>query len=171
MDQPAYAAREHIHLSERVSRGYASRSVKNVKKQRIFPHADSPLIGSGKWVQSWVQLEGLFQPKMVRKLRQINWRYCSFVQRLGVQIRIPFPGCSVRHCTLSDKQLEKRLAAWYTGCVRELRKSGTARQKLGRSIFRGKRAALRLVFTFFKGRTPWATPHFRQESQYRGDQI
>ena len=24
------------------------------------------------WVQSWVQLEGLFQPKMVRKLRQIN---------------------------------------------------------------------------------------------------
>jgi hypothetical protein len=86
-------------------------------------------------------------------------------------IRIPFPGCSVRHCTRSDKQLEKRLAAWYTGCVRELRKSGTARQKLGRSIFRGKRAALRLVFTFFKGRTPWATPHFRQESQYRGDQI
>ena len=24
------------------------------------------------WVQSWVQLEGLFQPKMARKLRQIN---------------------------------------------------------------------------------------------------
>jgi hypothetical protein len=24
------------------------------------------------WVQSWVQLEGLFQPKVARKLRQIN---------------------------------------------------------------------------------------------------
>ena len=24
------------------------------------------------WVQSWVQLEGLFQPILVRKLRQIN---------------------------------------------------------------------------------------------------
>jgi hypothetical protein len=28
--------------------------------------------GTGTWVQSWVQLEGLFQPILVRKLRQIN---------------------------------------------------------------------------------------------------
>ena len=27
---------------------------------------------SGTWVQSWVQLEAPFQPKMARKLRQIN---------------------------------------------------------------------------------------------------
>jgi hypothetical protein len=33
--------------------------------------------------------------------------FSDWVSRLG----FPFSGCSVRHCTLSDKQLEKRLAA------------------------------------------------------------
>jgi hypothetical protein len=38
------------------------------------------------WVQSWVQLEGLFQPKMARELSQINERVIDYEPESGVRV-------------------------------------------------------------------------------------
>jgi hypothetical protein len=60
----------HIENSE-ISRG----------KSMGISAADLPLFFfnmQGHWVQSWVQLDGLFQPKTVRKLRQINESFIGY---------------------------------------------------------------------------------------------
>ena len=62
-----------MHGVIHVHQGFCDRYFTLTARFRLPSSIGSSLDSQSKsWVQSWVQLEGLFQPKMARKLRQIN---------------------------------------------------------------------------------------------------